>query len=198
MKFHLFPVWLVLVMVVSAPLSAALTADFEIDAGDVSAPVSLETLDSRIKDARASTALDEQTKAKLLGLYRKTSRYLEEVRSNNAASDAFIRSKKTDSAQGILIREWLDHRKQQESAVTLGITARTPFSVMQDYLFTEKANLEAVEAKLSDVEQQLTLAAARPNRIRQRLSEAMNRQEDITDQLLQPISDDEPALLMEA
>ena len=82
--------------------------------------------------------------------------------------------------------------------MTAGITARASFGEMGDYLFTEKANLEAVEAKLSDVEQQLTLAAAKPNWIRQLLIVAKNRQEDITAQLLHPIPEDEQSLLTKA
>jgi len=45
----------VFVLVVSVPLHTALAADFETDAGDASAPVSLETLDSGIKDACSAT-----------------------------------------------------------------------------------------------------------------------------------------------
>ena len=94
---HKFLVWLLLILVIWTPLSTALATDF--DSYEAPAPVSLDTLDSRIKDAQANTNLDEQTKANLLVLYRKTIRYLEDMHINSVASDAFIHSKKSDSEQ---------------------------------------------------------------------------------------------------
>ena len=199
MKPHQFCVWLVLTLLVLTPLNNAYSAESLADTYGAPAPVSLKTLASKIKDAEANTDLDEATKTRLLEIYRKTIRHLEEMHTNNAATDTYIRSRKTDPEQAKRIREKLEKRKTKASAVTAEIfSAKTPFAEMEQLLFTEKANLAAVKAKLSDLEQQLTLAAVRPNAVRQQLIETRRNQEDITSQLLQPIAKEEQPLLVEA
>jgi potassium efflux system protein len=188
-----------LVLLVLTALNSAYSADSWVEIYDAPAPVSMTTLASKIKDAEANTDPDDADRARLLTLYRKTIRSLEEMRADKAATDAFIRSRKTDPEQSTRIREKLEKRKAKTSAVTADIiTAQTPLTVAEQHLFTEKANLEAVKAKLSDLEQQLALAAARPKAIRQRLIEARRNQENITAQLLQPVSEDKQPLLVEA
>ena len=151
------------------------------------APVSLKTLNSKIKDAEANNNLDETSRTKLLEYHRKTIRYLEEIRENNAATEAFIRSRKTDPDQAAGIRIKLENLRTSVSPGTVDIfKTKTAFSAMEQQLFTEKANLAAVKAKLSDIEQQLELVAVRPNAIRQRLIEANRSQEEITARILQP------------
>ena len=117
-KSHKFTVWLLLILVIWTLLSTALATDFE--TYQAPAPVSLGTLDSRIKDLQASTSRGEQSLSKLLELYRKTIRYLEEVRTNDVASDAFIRSQKSDAEQATRISERLDRLQQKRSAMTFG------------------------------------------------------------------------------
>jgi len=162
MKPYLFPVWLAFVLVALTPFNNAYSANSLADTYDTPAPVSLKTLDSKIKDAEVNTDLDEASKTRLLRIYRKTIWDLEKIQSNNAATNAFIRSRKTDPEQATRIRKELQKRKAKASARTEDIiTSRTAFAEMEQHLFTENANLAAVKAKLSGLEQQLALAGGK-------------------------------------
>ncbi|MCK5354428.1 MAG: hypothetical protein KAJ63_04870, partial [Methyloprofundus sp.] len=66
---------------------------------------------------------------------------------------------------------------------------------MERQLLTVKANLSAVKAKLSDIEQQIMLADAKPNTVQQSLIEANNKQELNTEKLLEPGNKEDLPLL---
>ena len=199
MKSNLFAVCLILVLIGLSSLNNAFSAGSMPDVYDTPAPVTLKTLQSKIKDAEADTELDEANRSRLLEYYRKINRYLEQTVANKAATEAFIHSRKTDPEHAASIRNKLEQRKKKASTSTdKGITAGMSFKAVEQFLLTEKANLAAVKAKLSDIEQQLILAAARPNSVGQRLIEAKSKQEEITSKLLQPASAELLPLLREA
>lgn len=196
---HLPPILLPFFLLALTLLNNAYAIDSLADAYNEPAPVSLKTLSSKIKDTEANTDLDEATKTRLLQLYRETIQYLDKMRSNNVATETFIRSKKANPEKAIRIRKKLEKRKTKAATVTADvITAQIPYTEMEQHLFTENANLAAVTAKLSDLQQQLALAAARPNVVRQQLITTRHNQEDTTSKLLRPIANNEQPLLAEA
>ncbi|MCD6534640.1 MAG: hypothetical protein J7L25_11305 [Deltaproteobacteria bacterium] len=179
-------------------------ADPALDIYSTMIPVSRETLDSKIKDAELNKNLDDATRTKLLTHYRKTLNYLEMVRFYNETSQSFISSRQNDPEQAARIREILARRQAKTKASRLSDIAedsallQLPLAELEQRLFTERANLAAVTAKLSDVEQQLLLVAARPNAVRQQLLVTENSQEEVTARLLKITFDDELPLLTEA
>lgn len=196
---HLLNIFLTFLLLVLTVLNSAFAIDSLTDSYNEPAPVSLKTLTSKIKDTEAKSDLNEEAKSRLLQLYRKTIQDLDKIQSNNVATQGFILSKNSNHEEAIRIRKILEKRKAKAERVTTDIiSAQIPFVEMEQYLFTENANLAAVRAKLSDLQQQLALAAARPNVIRPQLIAIRHNQEDTTSQLLRPIAENEQALFTEA
>lgn len=162
------------------------------NAFDTPRPISQKALQLKIKDAEADTEIDEASKSRLLDYYRKTNRYLEEIHANEAAVQRFMDSRESGPKQAVKILQQLEKRKISiAKRKQKKINDQRPLKTLEQVLLTEKANLAAVRAKLSDIEQQLILAAARPNFVRQHLIAAKQNQEDITASLLQPNSSEE-------
>ncbi|OQK18093.1 hypothetical protein AU255_09670 [Methyloprofundus sedimenti] len=179
--------------------NSAYAANSLIDIYATQAPVSLKTLAAKIKDAEANVELSETTKIQLLELYRKTSNYLEQVHTNNAMIEALVLFRNQAPEQVKLLRKKIEINQAKASRTTvMSINADTPFVIIEQQLFNEQANLAAVKAKLSDLEQQLMLAAAKPNENRQRLIETRRSQETITAQLLLLATANEISILTEA
>ena len=196
---YLFSIQLTFFLLALTIMNGVYAADSLADIFNESAPVSLKTLSSKIKATEANVDLDEAGKKRLLQLYRETMQGLEKIHANNLATDAFIRSKKTDPEKAIRIRKTLEKRKTKVSRITAdAVTAQIPYAEMEQHLFTENANLAAVTAKLSDLQQQLALAAARPNVVRHLLIATRRSQEKTTAQLLRPLVDNEQPMLVEA
>ena len=196
---HLLSIWLTFFLLALTILNSAYAIDPLTISYNEPAPVSQKTLSSKIKAIEANSDLDEASKTRLLQLYRETIQGLDKIRSSNVAADAFIRSKKANPEEAKRIQKNLEKRKAKAAKVTVDvIIAKIPDAKMEQHLFTENANLAAVSAKLSDLQQQLALAAVRPNIVRQRLIATRHKQEETTSQLLRPGADNEQPLLAEA
>ena len=183
--YHLILNFLFLLLSMSAT-NFAFAAEVNSQVGEMPVPISQKVLTSKIKDAEANTSLDEIKKIRLLDYYHKTLRYLEYIEANKNASEAFMRSQKTNLEQATSIREKLEQRQSRATDAEIVIFRKnTPFTEMERQLLTVKANLSAVKAKLSDIEQQIMLADARPNTVQQSLIEANNKQELNTAKLLE-------------
>ena len=196
---YLHSIWLAFFLLALTVLNSTHASTLLADIFNEPAPVSLKTLSSKIKDTEANSDIDEATKSRLLQLYRETIQDLDKIRANNVATNAFITSKKGNPEKAIRIRKALEKRIKKASTVSADvITAKIPYANMEQHLFTENANLAAVTAKLSDLKQQLSIAAARPNLVRKQLISTRHNQEKTTSQLLRPEADNEQPLLMEA
>lgn len=198
-KSHLLPIQLTFFLLALTILNNVYAEDSLADIFNEPAPVSLKSLSSKIKNTEANVDMDDASKKNLLQLYRETVQELDKIRASNLAADAFIRSKKTDPEKATRIIKNLEKRKIKAARVTSEIiTARTPYAEMEQHLFIENANLAAVTAKLSDLQQQLALAAARPNIVRRQLIATRHSQEETTSQLLRPLTDNEQPILVKA
>ncbi len=199
MKSPIVPILPAFFLVVLFHFTGAYSDIYLPSTSDMPAPVTLKTLNSKIKDAQTNSELDEQTKSRLIEYYQKTIRNLEESQSNNAATEAFIHARKTDPELAAQIRKKLGEYKVSATAKTGNIFTRdTPLAVMERKLLVEKANLASVKAKRSDIEQQMALSAARPNVVQQRLIQANLSQKEITARLLQGETQNQPPLLAQA
>ena len=160
--------------------------------------VTSESLDAKIKEAEASTELDESTRKKLIGLYRSTQAYLEQADSHLAAANEFRTSRESAPTRARAIREEIDKRQQSEDTITTGITDKTPLAELDQVLLKEKANLAAVDAVLSDLQDRLLGESDRPNLARQRLTAAKQRMDQISVELTQLSTSNESPRLIEA
>jgi potassium-dependent mechanosensitive channel len=175
MKLRFFLICLLLLPPVAATLAADPVASSE---GGVPI-VTPESINARLKEVEASTDLDETTKGTLTSLLTKTLGYLEAVRSNDVATEAYQQALQTAPQQTDKIREALDNSTATDAQVSIKSTEDSPFQEVEQELLQEKANLAAVKEKLSDVEDQLSRQAERPNVVRKRLSEVKSQKADL-------------------
>ena len=160
--------------------------------------VTPESLQTKIKETEASTELDEATRKKLIGLYRSTQAYLEQADSHIAAANEFRSSRESAPTRARAIREKIDKRQQSEDTIITGITDKTPLAELDQVLSKEKANLAAVDAVLSDLQDRLLGESDRPNLARQRLTAAKQRMDQISIELGQLSTSNESPRLIEA
>jgi potassium efflux system protein len=178
------------------PLANALES--ETSSYRLSSTVTQETLQANIKEAEASSGLDETSRKRLIELYRSTLAYLEEARAHDKAASEFRNSRETASAQARAIREKLDKQQQSGETIITGVTEKTPLAEVDQLLQKEKANLAAVDAVLSDLQDRLLGESDRPNLARQRLTAAKLRMDQISDELRQVAATNESPRLIEA
>ncbi len=162
------------------------------------APVSLATLKARIEELEVASDLDDESRNRLVELYRKSLRYLEERQSNNSTADKFVQARKTAPKLTKINRDKLAEKKKNTSEIRLKVSLKTPFTVVQQHLFIEKANLAAVEAKLADLELQMAFMVNRTSSILQQLNAAKQEQGKIFASLETLVTEGQPAILIEA
>lgn len=161
--------------------------------------VSKEALDSKINDAESNSDLDETTRERLIEYYRRAIRNLEVELDYKASAEFFIRAKKSDPEQIEYIKRRLSAKKTQPTkAILNGISASKPLPVLEQQLFTERANLSAIKVKRSDLEQQLLLIKAKPNELQQRLIEVNRLQTENTNRILYIEAEREQPIITQA
>jgi potassium efflux system protein len=161
------------------PAAVTLAADPVASSGGGITLVTPETINARLKEVEASSELDETTRGTLTSLLTRTLGYLDAVRSNDAATEAYQQALQTAPLETDKIREKLDKAAAADSEVSIKSTEDSPFQEIEQELLQEKANLAAVKEKLSDIEDQLVLQAERPNVVRKRLAEVKSQRDDL-------------------
>ncbi len=180
------------------PFNPAFSADPPGAASEPTVSISKEKLEAKIKEVEATADLDEAMTKKLTELYRKAISHLEAENSNSGAAEGFSKARETAPTQAKEIRAELEEAEKAPPTETVSVTEETPLPEVEQQLLTEKANLAAVEAKLADLNEQLKAQADRPTAARQRLTEANERKEALTDELKQPAPEGELPALTEA
>jgi len=191
--------------ILSATLLALLTFSLHTQAvesnsstSQLSSTVTRETLQANIREAEASADLDESTRKKLVELYRSALAYLEQAGSHDKAAREFQKSRESAPARARVIREELDKRQQSDKQISTGVTDKTPLAEVDQILLKEKANLAAVDAVLTDLQDRLLTESDRPNLARQRLTVAKQRMEQISGEIRQLTTADESPRLIDA
>jgi hypothetical protein len=90
--------------------------------------VTVDSLNAKIEAIRATTELEEKTRARLEELYKKTISYLEAARSNKETAAAFGRARDTASPEAAVIRKQLEQLEGSVPDVVAGVSAEMPFS----------------------------------------------------------------------
>jgi potassium efflux system protein len=198
MKPLLQPVALAAWLVLLASSPHAYGVDSDTSTYRLSNTATLESLQANIKEAEASTELDEATRKKLVDLYRSALAYLEQADSHNAAAREFRESRESAPARARQIRAELDKQQQSEGNITAGVTDKTPIAEVDQSLLKEKTNLAAVDAMLSDMQDRLLAETDRPKLARQRLTEAKQRMDQIAGEIRQAAAANASPQLIEA
>jgi potassium efflux system protein len=182
--FHL-PVWLFVLCACWLPLSPALSADKAGEIVTTPALVTRATLESRLKEVEASTKLDEEARAALLETLNKALGNLEAIKNNQANTESYELLRKAAPQQAAAIREQLEADDRDDADVSVEATADSSFDLIEAELLQEKANLAAVQAKLSDLQAQLDTSNSRPFVVQQQLLQAKQDKEVLEEKFKQ-------------
>jgi len=184
---QLFP-WLVLA--VSFCLLAATWSFAAVGEGaPVASPTSAVTpdvLNAKIKEVESAAALDQETKARLVGLYRKVFSNLEAAAANAARTAAFEQATRTAPAQTDLIQEEIETAGRIDRKASLNVELESSLEQIERQLKKEQAELAEADARRADFSRRLADEQARPVRIRQRLAEAVQHQQETAGALQVP------------
>jgi potassium efflux system protein len=182
-KYFRLSLWLLALCVCWLPLSTALSADRAAEAATTPALVSSATLEARLKEVEASTTLDEEARASLVEIINKALGNLEAIKSNTATTESYVQARKIAPGQASAIRAQLAEDARNDSTVTIEATTDSPFDVIEGELLQEKANLAAVQAKLSDLQAQLDTSNSRSQIVQQQLLQATQDKERLEAEL---------------
>ena len=183
MKRFRLSVWLLALCACWLPVSPLLSADKAGDVVTTPALVTRATLEARLKEVEASTRLDEDARASLVETINKALGNLEAIKTSKATTEAYVQARKTAPEQASAIRTQLAADAQDDSGVTIKATTDSPFDVIEGELLQEKANLAAVQAKLSDLRGQLDTSDNRPSIVQQQLLQAKQDKESLEAEL---------------
>jgi len=167
--------------------------------GDVSdqlasASVTQEMIQSRIAETKASSGLDELSKASLLELYQKSLSNMQATLSSEETARSYQQLAEAAPEEIQRIREEITTQYSDDERVSLDVNQAASLSQVQALLQEEKAALLAVDTIRTDAERLLEEATGRPVQIRQRLVAAKKQQEEDAIQLkLAPSTDMSPA-----
>ena len=160
--------------------------------------VNQELLESKIEEVKASTSLDDPAKEKLTELYRTALTNLEKLRSYKQDAAAFSRTRETAPKETEKLRKALDKKEKLDPQGSVKVSGKTSLAELEQLLQKEKADLAAVEAKLSDLGKRLDFQANRPAVARERLIAARRQQETVVNDNKAPPPADELAALTQA
>lgn len=167
--------------------------------GDIHAQeLSAELIQTRLEQVEASAAYTEETKSTLLDLYRSALASLETARAHHAARERFEQSRTSAPEQSKKLRAELAEPIEDDVLAGMGVDAGTTAQDVELKLRQERANEAAVGAKLTELEQELAAARARPQVARQRLTAANQDIKAVGEQLAESSSSDEDAAVAEA
>jgi len=136
--------------------------------------VSPEVLKGQIKKVETRD-LTEEEKKKLTELYNVSLANIEKAQSYTSDTDSFSQARKTAPAEMEQLRNILKEREKISEETTLTDLEVMTLSELVQQQEKEKADLSAVEAKLSDLNNRLETQNTRPAIARERLIELKSR-----------------------
>ncbi len=164
-------------------------------------PASLVTpavIEAKIAEVEAATDLADESRGRLIELYRKALSNLEAARADQEATERLRRGVETAPTAIQAVRAALDPSGIPPAVESLDVTLATPLPDLEQALQKEQADLAAVNARRADFAARLALLDGRPAAISQRLSEANQQLEKVAAELQTPAKDDASPALIEA
>ena len=137
-------------------------------------PVSPEVLKSQIKNIE-TTDLTDEDKKKLTELYDLALENIEKSRSYATETESFKEARKTAPEAIVKLRNALKEREKISPEKILKTLEEMTLPELVQEQEKEHADLSAVEAKLSDINNQLVIQSRRPTIARERLIELKRR-----------------------
>ena len=153
--------------------------------------VTQEILEAKIAEVEAATGMEETARSQLVEHYRKALSNLQTAGANLRAAEDFRLAAQSAPAEVEAIRQQMEEAAAQPPEDSLDLDPSLSLRQVEQLLQKEKADLAAVDARRADFEQRLAEEAGRPALIRQRLTEAKQRQAALATQLQLPSPTDQ-------
>jgi potassium efflux system protein len=148
-------------------------------AGALKEPVTADSLKAKIKEAGDSAELEEAIRNKLVERLRRALNFIETASANIATTEDYRKARDTAPAETQRLRNRLESVQKTAADVELKVREDSPLEAINQELISEKANLAAVSAKLTQLETELSSESDRPARARNRISEIKLRLEQL-------------------
>jgi potassium efflux system protein len=184
-----------LVWMFSFHISRAESVKQEVQAPPV---IDAKTLETKIKEAEASTGLEDSVRKKLIEDYRKTLTFLDNTRSYEEKAGSFITLQNNAPAETARLSKENENLKKtlQEKTPEVGVGAS--LSDLEQMVQKEKTQLTGVDANLSELNKEIASQSTRPTEARQRLIEVKRQLENIRSECKAAPSGNEPAALIQS
>jgi potassium efflux system protein len=150
---------------------------FAADSGEATPSVDKKLLESKIKEVEATSGIDAPTKEKLTELYRKALTNLEKMHSFAKDAASFLEARDTAPVTTEKLRKELQKKQSIVPEKTLKLSQKISLQELDQRLQKEKADLAAINARLSDFVKRLEFQAGRPAAARERLITARGDQQ---------------------
>lgn len=146
--------------------------------------VTVEQIQSKIREIEEAQGLEEAEKKKLLDLYRLAKERLQAANSYRNSAKTYRQAIETGPTQIEEINEHLASPATDKAMVVLKqIADEAPLSELEQHLAKEQARLAALESTLAGLDKQLQEQQHRPRQARDQLTEAKQRQERVENDL---------------
>lgn len=155
-------------------------------------------LESRIAEVGAATGLEELTRTRLLEYYRQALGNLRKIASSIQAADAFQQVLATAPMQIQAIHEEMNKPGIPAASEYSGVEQSSTLVQIEQQLQKEKAELSTFKARRDDTRKQLKEESGRPLEIRQRLTQALEQQEEAVTRLRLSVPADMGSATIEA
>jgi potassium efflux system protein len=148
--------------------------------------VSSDVLKNQIEKIETKDLKDEEKK-KIIELYNVSLSNLEKIKSYHAETESFKQTRKTASTEIEKLHNTINKREQVPPQEMLRSFEMLTLLELVDRHEKEKADLSAVEAKLSAINNLIVVQSSRPNIAKERLIE-LKRQVDAATTISKPLS----------
>jgi len=132
-------------------------------APSLSDPINTSILEAKIQEVEAATGMEQETKSKLIELYRKALSRLQTADSHAQMEEAFRRAAETAPEEIRKLRKQVQHSPEQPSEASLELPPATSLPEIEQRLHQEKVDLISLESRRSDLEQRLKNELNRPS-----------------------------------
>ena len=158
--------------------------------------ISVEGIKLKLDELELDTAIDQINRDALEKLYRKVHSDLQTAAANEQAALEFIQSEKDAPLEASALRQKTIEKKEISPESTLLSYTYYSLGKLEPLLLKEKADLAAVEAKLTEAREVLKYHTDRPQAIRQQLIATTRKADGIASELQKPtiVADELPVV----
>lgn len=174
-------------------------ADSPVPSISAEGSVSAEQIESAIAAVEAREGLAEETRTGVIDKLRDAKAQLQNAQLARADAAAFAEAIQTAPAETDRLRRQLDEpAPDAPTAVSLGIDESTPLTELEQTLATKLAASAAAEARLADLESQITTQVDRPVKARARINALRSGMDELAAMIDSDPPPAEPAILTDA